>query len=360
MNETDVSSPSSSGNSLPDAMRYVTAALLTSTCVLGLTGYSVMIYVIAKTDNIGGTVHARLSGGSDGGNRLMLVSSYVAGLVGSGSAIPVYVANISGRRLVVPVLMCRVFGFVNVVTFNALLSTSVAMVIRQCLLVVTKGHGRYSERKTLAIVALSWLVPLAMGLGVWRYVGFNPNLLNCLFEDTHHVTPPVVPLVVIATPAIFSVATILVCYALLFRASKLKRTVDVKESTVATVTGGGTDSSGAAISPKSRWTRTDARRMKLALKLIANWTIFAVVWLPLSCMFIADTFTPISPTAWMAGSLIARMFYGTGWLVFGIWNERLRHTLKMVVCRRRKVVPVARMKLEQRSQTSGTANNSCA
>lgn len=351
MNETDFRNVSEKeeekevADSLPDAMRYVTAALLTSTCALGLTGYSVMIYVIAKTENIGGAIHARLSGGSDGGNRVMLVSSYVAGLIGSGSAIPVYVANISGRRLVVPVLMCRVFGFVNVVTFNALLSTSVATVIRQCLLVVTKGYGRYSERKTLVIVALSWLVPLAMGIGVYPYVGFNPNLLNCLFQDTRHATPPAVPLVVMATPAIFSVVTIFVCYALLFRASKLRRTV--AKETVATVM-----DTSAVISSKSLWTRTDARRVKLALKLIANWTIFAIVWLPLSCMFIADTFTPISPTTWMVGSLMARMFYGTGWMVFGIWNQRLRHTLKIVICRQRKVVPAQIM--------SVTANNSCA
>lgn len=306
-------------------LRYFAAALLSLTCLLGLTGYTVMIYVIVKTTNIGGgTVYVTSGcggggGGRDGGSRVMLVNAYAAGLLGSVTAIPVYAANVAGGRLVIPVAMCKAFGFVNVVAFNALLATSVAIVIRQCLLLVTRDRGRYSDRTTWVIIALSWSVPMAIGCAVSPYVGFSPVILNCLLGDLRHETPRFVPVVVIATPTVAAVVTILISYALLFQASNIRQTVVV--DTVATVTGEATR-------------RARTRNIRLALKLTANWSIFAAFWLPMSCMLIADIIHPVPSQTWLVGSVLARMFYGTGWMLFGIWNERLRQTLRRLVFRR--------------------------
>jgi len=349
---------------LSATLRYMTAALLTFTCLLGLTGYSLMIVVILKTQNIGGAIHAKLNSGNDGGSRALLLNAYLSGLIGSGVVIPVYIANIAGGTLVIPLLMCKIFGFLNVLTFNALLTTSVAIAIRQCLLLVTKTYGRYSFFQTRLVIAVSWLVPMVLALMASPYVGFNGNLLNCLFDSSVNM-PPWFPTVVISAPVLIVVATILVCYALLFQSTKTQKRAFQRSSdapvaaavapapvqdsqnipSISTVTGETTQQT-ADIRLQSLWAKARARNAKLAVKLIANWLIFASFWLPLAFMFLASVRSTVSPESWLVGSLLARLFYGMGWALFGIWNERLRHNLKLLllgadIVNRKQVRPTA-------------------
>lgn len=308
-------------SALPSTTRFIAAAFLTLTCFVGLSGYSFVIFVVVRTRDIGGGVHRRTTGsGHDGGSRALLLNSYAAGLIGSGIVIPVYVINISGGRLVFPVAFCRVLGFLNVVTFNALLTTSVAITTRQCLLLMTKTYGRYSWRQTKLIIALSWSLPLAMATACSPYVGFNVQLLNCLFQ-TDGGAPPWLPTVVIATPAFVAIAAIFVCYALLFQATKSQQQQTGGQATVSTVL--------PSIVGRQQGVRTKAN--VLAVKLIANWSIFAAFWLPLPCMFIASVSGSVSAESWLVGSLMTRLFYGLGWAVFGIWNRRLRQALKATI-----------------------------
>lgn len=321
-------SPSREGvglvSALPSTTRYIAAAFLTFTCFVGLFGYSVVIFVIVRTRDIGGSLHRRTGSGQDGGSRALLLNSYAAGLIGSGIVIPAYVANISGGRLVYPVAMCRVIGFLNVLTFNALLTTSVAITTRQCLLLMTKTYGRYSWRQTKLIIALSWSLPLAMAIACSRYVGFSAQLLNCLFQ-TDGGAPPWLPTVVIATPAFVAIAAIFVCYALLFKATRSQQQRTAAQATVSTVL------PSTAVRQHGLRTKANVRSAVLAVKLIANWSIFAAFWLPMPCMFIASVRGPVSAESWLVGSLMTRLFYGLGWAVFGIWNRRLRQALKATI-----------------------------
>lgn len=73
------------------------------------------------------------------------------------------------------------------------------------------------------------------------------------------------------------------------------------------------------------------KRLGLALKMTINWTICAVMWGPLSVMFLVDSFEPVPADALLIGSMLSRIFCGFGWIVHGIWNERLRRTLRYML-----------------------------
>lgn len=73
------------------------------------------------------------------------------------------------------------------------------------------------------------------------------------------------------------------------------------------------------------------RRWRLALKMTINWTTCAVLWGPLSVMFLVDSFEPVPVDALLIGSTLSRIFCGFGWIVHGIWNERLRRTLRCML-----------------------------
>ena len=339
---TTVSSVTTHQQDLPKTLRYITASFLTITCLLGLTGYSLMIVVIMKTQNIGGAVHATLNGGKDGGSRALLLNAYLSGLIGSGVLIPVYIANISGGTLVVPLLMCKIFGFLNVLTFNALLASSVAIAVRQCLLLATKTYGRYSERTSSLIIVVTWLIPLALALSATPHVGFNYRLLNCLFEDSMGPASSLLPIFLISTPALSAITAIFICYVILFQAMKKQLQSVQTWPQIPTVAGGHTASSALPSVPF--WTVTRVRNTRLAVKLAVNWMIFATLWSPLACMYATSVRSTVSPQSWLVGSLLARLFYGMGWVLFGIWNERLRKTMKTLLLglchhRRRQVLP---------------------
>lgn len=144
-----------------------------------------MIVVVLKTKNVGGSLNStpRGAGGEDGGSKAILLIAYAAGLIGSVFVIPIYTVNVAAGRLMITDRLCKVFGFLNVLMYNALLVTSAAIAVKQCLLLVTKTHGRYLTTKTRLIVFVTWFIPIVISASASPYVGFNAHLLNCLLTS---------------------------------------------------------------------------------------------------------------------------------------------------------------------------------
>ena len=201
-------------------VRLALGALLVITAAVGVTGHGVLLVSVKRTRNIGGSLHVAGfgptvgSGGlaADGGGRALLANACLAGLLGCAFSLPFYIVNLTGGRLMFDESTCRVVAYFNILLFLALLTTSSAIAVQQCLLLVRPARARYTHRTTAVILAASWAVPVTLTASGTSYLGFNERLLQCLFVTAR---PDWVPIVIVSLPTFAAVVATGVCYALI-------------------------------------------------------------------------------------------------------------------------------------------------
>jgi len=371
-----------------------------------------MLAAVAQTKNIGGAIYASGAGTSgsdvgDGGARALLANACVTGFLGSLFTLPMYALNVTGGHLMFPNEVCKGVAVINQMLLLSLLTSSSAIAVHQCLILVTHSKGRYTLIQTRVILATSWLFPAAVAGACIPYVGFNERLLNCLFiAGVGH--PGWVPISLIGVPVVVTLAVTGLCYILIYRAAAAARvtaavgfmpssreaaleamvvsTVEALTSTssapkqqqqqheglsavqrpvqVPTVqqTNGripekseteqksktsGQIREGYTVNQTNKYYTNvkkqpvranplksgfcGGREIQLATKLTINWMVYAVIWTPLTVLYMSNETHRFSADLWLICSVLARLFCGVGWAVHGMWNKRLRMAIRKLL-----------------------------
>ena len=338
--------------------RMIAFGVLAVMSVMGAVGHSLMIHVIRTTSSFSKRF------------KQLTMNLSVLGLLVSLIAVPTHMVNIFVNHNMYGVLGCQIIGYINMALFLATLSNIVLIAIQRCVM-LTKPQTLITSRKRIFLEQLIlWIVPLTIALLGLPAYGFSSSQLHCSFQDEAMDTW--ITAIMIGIPGLAVLIVICSCYVVICcKVSKSKTALRQKsrrrvrpmntvahivvepqqefaESTrqgkgrkvstslpnlqriheLTVVTDG--ENTVRLTDRLASWSDLYSKELKLTVQIIVNCSMFIFTWAPLVTLYAIVCCVDISPTLWLSFTVLARLYSGTSWLIYGIWSKNVRFTLKKI------------------------------
>ena len=322
------------------AHRATSAIYLIALSIIGSAGHVATAYDIHR---------GRQNGKSNWS--AMLINLSVVGLITNSFVLPIYSAHIILGGVVLGETGCLILSYINYSLILSQLSNCVVIAMLKCIL-LTRPQQMNSKKYKYIIIGSLWIVPFICGILGFEHYGFSDNQLHCIFKDTEGQNWYVWAM--IALPCVIALIAISTCYVLICRTVRQSRKQMQKHKKVEALrmwrikcerrvsmsapamsqseTGSDRQPCGPPERPSrlsvsqqslpahvtlTAWSDPNSKAMRLTIKLVINFTVFIVLWSPITALYFVDGTYYIDPAMWLSFSVLARTYTAIDWMIYG-------------------------------------------
>ncbi|ELU13814.1 hypothetical protein CAPTEDRAFT_195499 [Capitella teleta] len=327
-------------------LRVSSICLLCCLSIVGTIGHCFLIFTLIKDR------HYRYR------CRCLIINISVLSLLCDAINIPMYVVNLIAGRQFFPYEVCKAIGYFSSFFFVALLANCLTIALDRCGATSSTVRG-VNKRRTHCIIAFLWIVPAGLTLCGLPFLGYNDNQLHCIYEEATGVSW--YSKVLVALPTTGTLVVICLCYIRICRkvvqsrnnilrfkkptrvaarpspvplprrmstsVPNLREPKDCSMVTLADLRN--TTFSQSMNSMRDRivaWSDSHERELRLTIQLMVNFTLFVLLWFPLTILYFLEGFVTISPDIWLCCAVLARVFTTVNWGMYGLWSRPVRHS----------------------------------